>query len=211
MIFPYNLEWLYVRCESLIWFSLLSFLHSFSFCSVYVCGPLWVFYSPVFGRGSFYLVFRFLKSGVVWLARASLVAQMAKICLQCRRPRSDPRVGKIPWRREWQFTPVFLPGESHGQRGLVGFSPCGCRESSMIKGLHCLWLGKKSGRKQLQCFWRYPGNLSLNFYSFHISAEQIIQVGCRPDSQQMPDSHITSILFTCMRAQSCLTLVTHGL
>ena len=33
--------------------------------------------------------------------------------LQCRRPRFDPWVGKIPWRREWQPTPVFLPEESH--------------------------------------------------------------------------------------------------
>ena len=39
---------------------------------------------------------------------ASLVAQMAKICLQCKRPGFSPWVGKIPWSR----TPVFLPGES---------------------------------------------------------------------------------------------------
>ena len=32
-------------------------------------------------------------------------------------------VGKIPWRREWQPTPVFLPGEPHGQRNLMGYSP----------------------------------------------------------------------------------------
>ena len=38
-------------------------------------------------------------------------------------------VGKIPWRRAWQPTPVFLPGESHGQRSLVGYSPWGCKES----------------------------------------------------------------------------------
>ena len=37
----------------------------------------------------------------------------------------DPWVGKIPWRRKWQPTPVFLPGKSHGQRGLVGYSPWG--------------------------------------------------------------------------------------
>ena len=43
-----------------------------------MCGPLWVFYSPLFERGSFYLVFHFLKSGVVCLGRASLVAQMVK-------------------------------------------------------------------------------------------------------------------------------------
>ena len=39
----------------------------------------------------------------------------------------DPWVGKIPWRRAWQPTPVFLPGESHGQRSLVGYSPWGRR------------------------------------------------------------------------------------
>jgi len=44
--------------------------------------------------------------------RTSLVAQMVKICLQCRRPRFDPWVRKI-WRREWQPTPVFLPGGHH--------------------------------------------------------------------------------------------------
>ena len=35
----------------------------------------------------------------------------------------DPWVGKIPWRRAWQPTPVFLAGESHGQRNLVGYGP----------------------------------------------------------------------------------------
>ena len=44
-----------------------------------------------------------------------------------------PWVGKIPWRREWIPTPVFLPGESHGQRSLAGFSPWGCRESDMTE------------------------------------------------------------------------------
>ena len=40
-----------------------------------------------------------------------------------------PWVGKIPWRREWQHTPVLLPGESHGQRSLAGYSPWGHKES----------------------------------------------------------------------------------
>ena len=39
-----------------------------------------------------------------------------------RRHRFDPWVRKIPCRRAWQLTPVFLPGESHGQRSLVGYS-----------------------------------------------------------------------------------------
>ena len=38
------------------------------------------------------------------------------ICLQCRRPGYNPWVGNIPWHRKWQPTPVFLPGESHGQK-----------------------------------------------------------------------------------------------
>ena len=38
-------------------------------------------------------------------------------------------VGKIPWRRAWQSTPVILPGESHGQRNLAGYSPWGLKES----------------------------------------------------------------------------------
>ena len=47
----------------------------------------------------------------------------------CRRCGLDPWVGKISWRRAWQPTPVFLPGESHGQRSLVGYSPWGHKES----------------------------------------------------------------------------------
>jgi len=42
-------------------------------------------------------------------------------------------VRKIPWRRAWQPTPIFLPGESHGQRSLVGYSPLGCKESDMTE------------------------------------------------------------------------------
>ena len=45
----------------------------------------------------------------------------------------NPWVGKIPGRKKWEATPVFLPGESHGQRSLVGYSPRGHRESDMIK------------------------------------------------------------------------------
>ena len=51
--------------------------------------------------------------------RVSLVAQGLK----------NPWVWKIPWRRKWQPTPVFLPGNSRGQRSLAGYSPWGRRES----------------------------------------------------------------------------------
>ena len=51
-----------------------------------------------------------------------------RVCLQCRRPRFNPWVRKIPWRRAWQPTPIFLPGESHGQKSLAGYSPWGCKD-----------------------------------------------------------------------------------
>ena len=44
---------------------------------------------------------------------------------QCRRHGFDPWVGKIPWRRKWLSTPVFLPAKSHGQRSLASYSPWG--------------------------------------------------------------------------------------
>ena len=52
-------------------------------------------------------------------------------CQSRRRQRGkcDPWVGKIPWRRAWQPTPVFLPGKSHRQRSLAGCSPWGPTES----------------------------------------------------------------------------------
>ena len=48
----------------------------------------------------------------------------------------DPLVGKIPWRREWQPTPVFVPGESHGQRSLVGYNTWSRKELEMTERLH---------------------------------------------------------------------------
>ena len=61
---------------------------------------------------------------------------MVKNPPQCKAPWFGPWVGKIPWRRERHPTPVFLPGESHGQRSLaatVGYSPWGHKESDMTE------------------------------------------------------------------------------
>ena len=55
--------------------------------------------------------------------------------MPCRRPRFDPLVGKIPWRRAWQPVPAFLPGECHGQRSLRGYSPWGHKELDTIMRL----------------------------------------------------------------------------
>ena len=50
-----------------------------------------------------------------------------------KRRRFNPWIGKIPWRRAWQPTPVFLPGESLGERSLVGYSPYGHKESDVTE------------------------------------------------------------------------------
>ena len=56
-------------------------------------------------------------------------------CFHVLGPGFDPWVGKIPWRRKWQSTPVLLPGKSHGRRSLVGYSPWGCKESDTTEQL----------------------------------------------------------------------------
>ena len=45
-------------------------------------------------------------------------------------------VGKISWRRKWQYTPVSLPGKSHEERSLVGYMPCGCKETDSTEHTH---------------------------------------------------------------------------
>ena len=52
-----------------------------------------------------------------------------------KRHRFTPWVRKVPWRRAWQPTPVFLPGDSHGQRSLEGCSPWGRRELGTMEQL----------------------------------------------------------------------------
>ena len=54
-------------------------------------------------------------------------------------PGMEPWVRKIPWRRKWQPTPVFLPGKSRGRRSLVDYSPWGCKELDTTELLHFLF------------------------------------------------------------------------
>ena len=63
----------------------------------------------------------------------------------------------ISWRWKWQPTPVFLPGESHGQRSLEGYSPWDCKESDMTE-----WLNTHTHRTKLCNFWK------LNVYIIYI-------------------------------------------
>ena len=68
---------------------------------------------------------------MIWTSQVALVVKKNQPSSQCRRC----WVGKIPWRRAWQATPIFLPGESHGQRSLVGYSPWGLKESDTTEQL----------------------------------------------------------------------------
>ena len=69
------------------------------------------------------------------------VKELACQCRRCERHRHrfSPWVRKILWRRAWQPTPEFLPGESHGQRSLVGYSPLGFhRVGHELSALACM-------------------------------------------------------------------------
>ena len=71
----------------------------------------------------------------------------ACLCRRCKRCRFNPWVGKIPCGRKGQLTPVFLPGEFHGQRSLEGYSPWSCKESDTTEWLsthtHNMYIKKK--------------------------------------------------------------------
>ena len=89
------------------------------------------------------------------------MAQQWRICLWCRRCGFDSWVGKIPWRRAWQPTPVFLPGEPQVQRSLAGYSPWGCKRVRRnlatkppppVYNVHPK--GKKQTNRSWMCFLR---------------------------------------------------------
>ena len=78
-------------------------------------------------------------------------------CRRCKRRKFDPWVGKIPWRRKWKPPPVFLPGEFHGQRSLVGYSPWGRNrvrhDLATKQQLHF----DKVEKQGLECVWGMQG------------------------------------------------------
>ena len=65
----------------------------------------------------------------IWATSASCGTNGKETACQCRRPGFNPCVGKMSWTRAWQPSPGFLPGESHGQRSLAGYSLWGHKES----------------------------------------------------------------------------------
>ena len=72
-----------------------------------------------------------IKFSDVWYRLPRWLSGKERTC-QCRRFGFNPWVRKIPWRRKWQPTPIFLPGKSHGQRSLPG----GCQSMGLQKTHH---------------------------------------------------------------------------
>ena len=77
-----------------------------------------------------------LRAHCLWSLWYPSYGSVVKTLPAMQETQVDPWNGKIPWRRKRQLTPVFLPGKSHGQRSLVGYSPWGRKESDMTKQLH---------------------------------------------------------------------------
>ena len=128
----------------------------------------------------------------------SLVAQMVKrLSTKCRRPGFDPRVRKIWWRRKWQSTPILLPGKSHGQRSLVGYSPWGHKESDTTERLHFHFHFVYSQSHRAIKTWELELLVALE------SEVQVsLQPGRTPGSGRSGGCHCCS----CSVVQSCPTL-----
>ena len=81
-------------------------------------------------------------------------------CRRYKRHRFDPWVGTIPWRRAWQLMPVFLPGESPGQRSLAGYSPQHHKETRLKQLSTCMYTVARSASGALPSLQPSPCLLS---------------------------------------------------
>ena len=96
----------------------------------------------------------------IWASQLALVVKNSPANAgDAGRREFNPWVRKIPWRRSWQPTPVFLPGESREQRGLVGYSPWGHKEMDMTEATEPAEIHKE--------------NISF-FLSFHCNIEGLL-------------------------------------
>ena len=124
----------------------MSELHSFLWLRIFHCmgGLCFVYPSPTAGQWAV-STFKLLWVVLLWTFVYKYLSELPRwlrgkeSACQCRRPRRcrlNPWVRKIPWRRKWPPTPVSLPGKSHGQRSLVGYSPWGCKELDTTEQVH---------------------------------------------------------------------------
>ena len=115
-----------------------------------------------------------------WLSAKESTCQ----CRRHKRLRFDPWVGKIPWRRAWQPTPVFLPEESHGQRSLVGYSPQNRKESDTTESA-CMQCNTWELQPKAEVI--HQSKPSFNRYWMPILVSQVLDIG-RSNVQSLPFS-----------------------
>ena len=117
------------------------------------------------------------------------MAQWESIC-QCRRRGFDPWVGKIPWRKKYLPTPVFLPGQFHGQRSLEGYSPWGHKifrhtlitkhhQDPMEQSQALLWQKRDFPR------WVWPNHMSPLNLSLDVRDQRHL---CKPESNSIQET-----------------------
>ena len=124
--------------------------------------------------------FKFFYVNVVWLP---WWLRWQRIHLQRRTPGFNPWVRKIPWRMAWQPTPVFQPGEFHGQRSLAGYSPWGCKESDTTEWLSThktvwdLWkIAKRVQSFLILCTLVFPIINLLHYYGTFVMIKKPILI-----------------------------------
>ena len=113
-------------------------------------------------------------SRMLWCLESHIGSDSEESAGKYKKPGFDLWVRKIPWRREWQSTPVFLPGEFHGRRSLAAYGPGGHKELDMTEGL-TLWLLSPSSLKARCYIWQAVShenkyrvyNIFVNRETFH--------------------------------------------
>ena len=89
--------------------------------------------------------------------------------MQCRRHEFNPCIRKIPWERKWQSTPIFLPGKSHGQRSLVGYSPQGRQRIRHDLAINNIYKISTPKLPEVATNWKSPWDLLAEGTQIHIS------------------------------------------
>ena len=120
---------------------------------------------------------------------------------------SIPGLGRSPWRREWLLIPVFLPGEFHGQRSLVGYSPWGCKESDMTE-----WLTLPLFSSEIHTFtWQnviFSEVLIIWWSTRWTNTQLFAKCGTqKPDPQMEADAGVLPLLLSELLGLRCFLLV----
>ena len=133
------------------------------------------------------LIFWSLNWVKVWYKGASQVTLVVKNWPANKRYGFDPWVRKIPWRRIWKLTPLFLPGESHGQKSLVSYSPLGCKEL-------CTTETTEHSTSDIRISSEPSTTSPYTYVCVHAKALQLCSTLCSPMDCGLPRSSVHGIL-----------------